>query len=62
MPCLQGGDEVACRGRGPGHRMRGGLGEAGMSLPVQVRSVQCLASRMAVSPAGVTVTWRLKRG
>jgi hypothetical protein len=42
--------------------MRGALGEAGMSLPVQVWPVQSLASRTGASPAGVTVTWRPKRG
>src|SRR6516162_5707558 len=43
-------------------RMRGALGEAGMSLPVQVWPVQSLASRTGASPAGVTVTGRPKRG
>src|SRR5262249_10968281 len=44
------------------NRMRGALGEAGMSLPVQVWSVQSLASRTGASPTGVTATWGLERG
>src|SRR5215471_20085092 len=45
-----------------GSPVRGALGEAGMSLPVQVWPVQSLASRTEASPAGVTVTGRPKRG
>jgi hypothetical protein len=42
--------------------MRGALGEAGMSLPVQVWPVQSLASRTGASPTGVTATWGPERG
>ncbi len=41
--------------------MRGALGEAGMSLPVQVWSVQSLASRTGASLTGVTATWGPER-
>jgi hypothetical protein len=44
-----------------GSRMRGALGEAGMSLPVQVWSVQSLASRTGASLTGVTATWGPER-
>jgi hypothetical protein len=44
-----------------GSRMRGALGEAGMSLPVQVWSAQSLASRTGASLTGVTVTWGPER-
>ena len=44
-----------------GSRMRGALGEAGMSLPVQVWSVQSLASRTGTSLTGVTATWGPER-
>jgi RNA-directed DNA polymerase len=43
-------------------RMRGALAEAGMSLPVQVWSVQSLASRTGASLTGVTATWGPERG
>jgi hypothetical protein len=52
------GFAVTIRG---GSRMRGALGEAGMSLPVQVWSVQSLASRTGTSLTGVTVTWGPER-
>ncbi len=42
-------------------RMRGALGEAGMSLPVQVWPVQSLASRAGASLTGVTATWGPER-
>src|SRR6266478_683004 len=42
-------------------RLRGALGEAGMSLPVQVWSVQSLASRTGASLTGVTATWGPER-
>ena len=42
--------------------MRGALGEAGMSLPVQVWPVQSLASRTGASPTGVTAAWGPERG
>ena len=42
-------------------RMRGALGEAGMSLPVQVWSVQSRASRTGASLAGVVATRGPKR-
>jgi hypothetical protein len=42
--------------------MRGALGEAGMSLPVQVWSVQSLASGTGASLTGVTATWGPERG
>lgn len=41
--------------------MRGALGEAGMSLPVQVWPVQSLASRTGASLTGVTATWGPER-
>src|SRR5260370_2969934 len=41
--------------------MRGALGEAGMSLPVQVWSVQSLASRTGASLTGATATWGPER-
>ena len=41
--------------------MRGALGEAGMSLPVQVWSVQSLASRTGASLTGFTATWGPER-
>ena len=40
---------------------RGALGEAGMSLPVQVWSVQSLASRTGASLTGFTATWGPER-
>ena len=49
---------VTIRGRS---RMRGALGEAGMSLPVQVWSVQSLASRTGASLTGATATWGPER-
>ena len=52
------GFAVTIRG---GSRMRGALGEAGMSLPVQVWSVQSLASRTGTSLTGVTATWGPER-
>jgi hypothetical protein len=52
------GFAVTIRG---GSRMRGALGEAGMSLPVQVWSVQSLASRTGASLTGVTATWGPER-
>src|SRR6516162_5406659 len=42
-------------------RMRGALGEAGRSLPVQVWSVQSLASRTGASLTGFTATWGPER-
>src|SRR6266851_7519448 len=44
-----------------GARLRGALGEAGMSLPVQAWSVQSLASRTGASLTGVTATWGPER-
>ena len=41
--------------------MRGALGEAGMSLPVQVWPVQSLASRTGASLTGATATWGPER-
>src|SRR4051812_40946592 len=41
--------------------MRGAIGEADVSLPVQVWSVQSLASRTGASLAGVAATRRSKR-
>ena len=52
------GFAVTIRG---GSRMRGALGEAGMSLPVQVWPVQSLASRTGASLTGVTATWGPER-
>jgi hypothetical protein len=52
------GFAVTIRG---GSRMRGALGEAGMSLPVQVWSVQSLASGTGASLTGVTATWGPER-